>query len=80
LVGVPDDLSRRRLRLRLVSHRDRPPARIVRELLKTSNANSPPVSSTWLGISLASSSRSYIALLVLDVWLMDATPAAIPPT
>ena len=43
---------------------------IVQGLLKTSNANSPAVSSTWLAISLAVFVLLYIALLVLDIWLM----------
>jgi cytochrome bd ubiquinol oxidase subunit I len=43
---------------------------IVQGLLKTSNANSPAVSATWLGISLSVFVSLYIALLVLDVWLM----------
>jgi cytochrome bd ubiquinol oxidase subunit I len=43
---------------------------IVQGLLKTADANSPAVSSTWLGISLAVFVSLYIALLVLDIWLM----------
>jgi cytochrome d ubiquinol oxidase subunit I len=43
---------------------------IVQGLLKTGNANSPAVSATWLGISLGVFVSLYIALLVLDVWLM----------
>jgi cytochrome d ubiquinol oxidase subunit I len=43
---------------------------IVQGLLKTSNANSPAVSSTWLGISLGVFVSLYIALFVLDLWLM----------
>jgi len=43
---------------------------IVQGLLKTSNANSPAVSTTWLGISLGVFVSLYIALLVLDIWLM----------
>jgi cytochrome d ubiquinol oxidase subunit I len=43
---------------------------IVQGLLKTANANSPAVSSTWLGISLAVFIALYAVLLVLDVWLM----------
>jgi cytochrome d ubiquinol oxidase subunit I len=43
---------------------------IVQGLLKTANANSPAVSSTWLGISLAVFVSLYAILLVLDIWLM----------
>jgi cytochrome bd ubiquinol oxidase subunit I len=43
---------------------------IVQGLLKTASANSPAVNSTWLGISLAVFIALYIALLILDVWLM----------
>ena len=43
---------------------------IVQGLLKTASANSPAVSSTWLGISLGVFVVLYIALLVLDIWLM----------
>jgi cytochrome d ubiquinol oxidase subunit I len=43
---------------------------IVQGLLKTGNANSPAVSATWLGISLAVFVSLYIALLVLNIWLM----------
>ena len=43
---------------------------IVQGLLKTADANSPAVSSTWLGISLAVFVSLYVALLVLDIWLM----------
>jgi cytochrome bd ubiquinol oxidase subunit I len=43
---------------------------IVQGLLKTGSANSPAVSSTWLGISLAVFISLYAVLLVLDVWLM----------
>jgi cytochrome bd ubiquinol oxidase subunit I len=43
---------------------------IVFGLLKTANANSPAVSTTWLGISLAVFVSLYVALLVLDFWLM----------
>jgi cytochrome d ubiquinol oxidase subunit I len=43
---------------------------IVQDLLKTADANSPNVSTTWLGISLAFFIALYLALLVVDVWLM----------
>jgi cytochrome bd ubiquinol oxidase subunit I len=43
---------------------------IVQGLLKTANANSPAVSSTWLGISLGVFVSLYAVLLVLDIWLM----------
>ena len=43
---------------------------IVQGLLKTANANSPNVGTTWLGISLGVFVALYLALLVLDVWLM----------
>jgi cytochrome d ubiquinol oxidase subunit I len=43
---------------------------IVQGLLKTADANSPAVSSTWLVVSLAVFVTLYIALLVLDFWLM----------
>ncbi len=43
---------------------------IVQGLLKTADANSPAVSSTWLGISLGVFVCLYSSLLVLDIWLM----------
>ena len=43
---------------------------IVQGLLKTSEANSPSVSTTWLGISLGVFVTLYIALLAVDLWLM----------
>jgi cytochrome d ubiquinol oxidase subunit I len=43
---------------------------IVQDLLKTADANSPNVSTTWLVISLAFFFTLYLALLVVDVWLM----------
>jgi cytochrome bd ubiquinol oxidase subunit I len=43
---------------------------IVQGLLKTRNANSPSVSSTWIGISLAVFVTLYLILGVVDVWLM----------
>jgi cytochrome d ubiquinol oxidase subunit I len=43
---------------------------IVQELLKTSEANSPSVSTTWLAISLSFFITLYLTLLVVDIWLM----------
>jgi cytochrome bd ubiquinol oxidase subunit I len=43
---------------------------IVQGLLKTSEATSPNVSTTWLGISLGIFVTLYLALLVVDFWLM----------
>jgi cytochrome d ubiquinol oxidase subunit I len=43
---------------------------IVQDLLLTSKANSPAVSTTWLGISLTFFVTLYVFLLVLDLWLM----------
>jgi cytochrome d ubiquinol oxidase subunit I len=43
---------------------------IVQGLLKTSDANSPSVSTTWLWTSLTGFVVLYIALLVVDFWLM----------
>jgi len=43
---------------------------IVQGLLKTSDANSPSVSTTWLAISLTVFVALYVLLLVVDVWLM----------
>jgi cytochrome d ubiquinol oxidase subunit I len=43
---------------------------IVQDLLKTADANSPNVSTTWLGISLGFFITLYLALLVVDIWLM----------
>ncbi len=43
---------------------------IVQGLLKTANANSPSVSTTWLGISLVVFVLLYALLFVLDIWLM----------
>jgi len=43
---------------------------IVQGLLKTADANSPSVGTTWLGISLGVFITLYLALLVVDVWLM----------
>jgi cytochrome bd-type quinol oxidase subunit 1 len=39
-------------------------------LLKTANANSPSVSTTWLGISLTVFVLLYVSLFVVDIWLM----------
>jgi cytochrome d ubiquinol oxidase subunit I len=43
---------------------------IVQGLLKTSQANSPSVSTTWIGISLGVFITLYVALLVVDFVLM----------
>jgi cytochrome bd ubiquinol oxidase subunit I len=43
---------------------------IVQGLLLTSQANSPSVSTTWLGISLTVFVALYVTLLVVDIWLM----------
>jgi cytochrome d ubiquinol oxidase subunit I len=43
---------------------------IVQGLLKTSQANSPSVSTTWLTISLSVFVTLYVTLLVVDFWLM----------
>ena len=43
---------------------------IVQGLLKTASANSPNVTTTWLAISLGVFVTLYVALLVLDFWLM----------
>jgi cytochrome d ubiquinol oxidase subunit I len=43
---------------------------IVQGLLKTAEANSPNVGTTWLAISLSVFVALYIALLVADFWLM----------
>jgi cytochrome bd ubiquinol oxidase subunit I len=43
---------------------------IVQGLLKTAEANSPSVSTTWLGVSLGAFITLYVLLLVVDVWLM----------
>ena len=43
---------------------------IVQGLLKTADANSPSVSTTWLAISLAVFVSLYVVLLVVDFWLM----------
>jgi cytochrome d ubiquinol oxidase subunit I len=43
---------------------------IVQGLLKTSDSNSPSVSATWVGISLGVFVALYLALIVVDFWLM----------
>jgi cytochrome bd ubiquinol oxidase subunit I len=43
---------------------------IVQDLLKTSDANSPSVSSTWIAISLAVFICLYVTLLIANFWLM----------
>ena len=43
---------------------------IVQGLLKTADANSPSVSTTWIAISLGIFIGLYISLLALDIWLM----------
>ena len=55
---------------------------IVQGLLETSKANSPNVSTTWLAISLSVFVALYLALLIVDFWLMrryaDVDPTAEP--
>jgi cytochrome bd ubiquinol oxidase subunit I len=55
---------------------------IVQGLLKTSQANSPSVTTTWLGISLGVFITLYLVLLVVDFVLMRryANPARAEPT
>ena len=53
---------------------------IVQGLLKTSNANSPAVGTTWLAISLAVFVTLYVILGVLDVWLMRRYAGRDPST
>jgi cytochrome d ubiquinol oxidase subunit I len=43
---------------------------IVQGLLKTSDANSPAVTVTWLAVSLTVFVTLYVLLLVVDIWLM----------
>ncbi len=43
---------------------------IVQGLLETAKANSPAVSTTWIVISLTVFVSLYVALLVLDIYLM----------
>jgi cytochrome d ubiquinol oxidase subunit I len=52
---------------------------IVQDLLLTSEANSPNVSTTWLGISLGVFVALYVTLLVADVWLMRRYATVDPP-
>jgi cytochrome bd ubiquinol oxidase subunit I len=43
---------------------------IVQGLLKTADASSPSVSTKWIALSLGVFVALYVALLVLDIWLM----------
>jgi cytochrome bd ubiquinol oxidase subunit I len=52
---------------------------IVQDLLKTADANSPAVSATMLGFSLTVFVCLYLALLVVDVWLMRRYARLDPP-
>ena len=52
---------------------------IVQDLLLTSKANSPNVSTTWIGISLAVFVSLYVTLLVVDFWLMRRYARVDPP-
>jgi cytochrome d ubiquinol oxidase subunit I len=52
---------------------------IVQGLLKTSDANSPAVSATWLIISLTVFVSLYLLLLVVDIWLMRRYAKLDPP-
>ena len=52
---------------------------IVQDLLLTSEANSPNVSTTWLGISLGVFIALYLVLLAADVWLMRRYATVDPP-
>jgi cytochrome bd ubiquinol oxidase subunit I len=52
---------------------------IVQNLLKTSEANSPSVSTTWLGISLGVFVTLYVVLLVVDFVLMRRYARLEPP-
>ncbi|MET0608378.1 MAG: cytochrome ubiquinol oxidase subunit I [Gaiellaceae bacterium] len=52
---------------------------IVQNLLKTSEANSPSVSTTWLGISLGVFVTLYVVLLVVDFVLMRRYARLDPP-
>src|SRR5262245_8768747 len=52
---------------------------IVQDLLLTSKANSPSVSTTWLGISLGVFVTLYASLLVADFWLMRRYARVEPP-
>jgi cytochrome bd ubiquinol oxidase subunit I len=53
---------------------------IVQGLLKTADANSPAVGTTWLAISLAVFVGLYVALGVLDIWLMRRFAGRDPAT
>ncbi len=52
---------------------------IVYGLLKTSQANSPSVSATWIGISLTVFILLYVTLLVVDFWLIRRYAEIDPP-
>jgi cytochrome d ubiquinol oxidase subunit I len=52
---------------------------IVQDLLLTSEAHSPNVSTTWLGISLGVFIALYATLLVVDFWLMRRYARVDPP-
>jgi cytochrome d ubiquinol oxidase subunit I len=52
---------------------------IVQDLLLTSEANSPNVSSTWLGVSLGVFVALYATLLVVAFWLMRRYASVDPP-
>jgi len=53
---------------------------IVQDLLLTDKANSPSVSTTWLGISLGVFVTLYLTLLVVDFWLMRRYARVDPPS
>jgi cytochrome bd ubiquinol oxidase subunit I len=53
---------------------------IVQDLLKTSDANSPSVSSTWIAISLVVFICLYASLLIVDFWLMRRYARVDPTT
>jgi cytochrome d ubiquinol oxidase subunit I len=52
---------------------------IVHGLLKTADANSPSVSAWTIGLSLGAFICLYLALLVLDFWLMSRYARVDPP-
>ena len=52
---------------------------IVQDLLLTRDANSPNVSTTWLGISLGVFIALYATLLVVAFWLMRRYARVDPP-
>jgi cytochrome d ubiquinol oxidase subunit I len=52
---------------------------IVQDLLLTSEANSPNVTTTWLGISLGVFVALYATLLVAAFWLMRRYARVDPP-